>query len=463
MRSIHLRLTVVVVAMSLIHAACAQETLISPEELLDRMWQNGQYRADTGYGKYISKIYNAPQPSEAQAPSQIDETVKQIIANAEKREPEQREKVLSQIPDIRKALEVQSTRTSWTSCEVYNVSGNKYRIDRWMLPEGQSLDAMRQSDWNLDAKADFVTAWNGQWASQLDRVTLKETKREADSMTERLLLSSAPPKPPGFLSFGREVPDKNLLGAFRQQGLPITVESAVRQDGEEALLLRVGEKGTVGFSLEAVVLPNKGYSIAESEVTMYGAPQVREEYSDFIQTAAGFWVPMKIKREAYKLSKQGVPELSSRQEMIALEQPRVNVPVDDEVFDLIPTADTTIVIDQRAGKDLSYVVPGRDSKLYQQLLSPDGVATPLSAETMDKRPMPALASPSAANIHLAAGNSLPSGHTNKGAPGTEQPRGSRFRSAVRYIMVGSFVALGTLFGFWLFGRGRNTRHGANTK
>jgi len=446
MRNVYLILILAVaIVLPFTQVTFAQESLISPEELYNRMRQNAQIQARTGYGKFARRVYNDPQlKSEAERRAEIDETIKQITASAEKLQPRERQKRLSQIPDIRLSLEKQSKSTLNTTVQAYYVSGSKHRTETWAQSNEDPLDAFRGYEFKLDVESASVDVWNGQYTARLTRMAQSVEEQPHDL----LILTSDKPRPLDFLAFGREVPD-NLLDTFREQGHPICVESTVTKDGEEALILRIGEKGTIGFLLETVVLPNKGYSIAESSVMMYGAPQVREEYSDFVQTSAGFWVPMKIRREAYKLSEHKVPVLSSRLEMIALEEPKVNVSIDDKLFDLTPTS-TTLMLDHRLGQNVGYLVPGVNSKegALSEIFTPDESGLTPEVKVTDKTVASPITETEAETVQPGSKRSDESKDKERRTRKEEQAR-VNLELVIKPIIVGLMLTLGFLGGMWL--------------
>jgi len=337
--------------------------IISPDELYGRMCQNAHVQVETAQGQYIRRAYNPQLKSDAQIRAEVDRTVQEVIDNSK-----DKDKITAQIPLIRKQLEDQYRRTTSTSLDTYYLSGAKQRTDRWMLTDDRPLDEIRKGVPRFSQEADYSVVWNGRAEGIFDRSSLKETQTPGHQPLQRLVLSSNPPKAQdNFLSYGRGA-DDNLLTIFRKQGLPISVDSTTYK-GEDALTLRIGAKNTVGFLLEATVLPNKGYVMAESSVKMAGAVQMIERYDEFTLTSAGFWIPKKIFRESYGLDERRVPVLRARLEMIALQDPKVNIPLDDSLFSLIPTADA-IVSDRRSGKVLGYFLPSFSRVVEESNLIP---------------------------------------------------------------------------------------------
>ena len=315
----------------------AEASELSPDEVYERMFQNAQITVNTATGKYYKKTLNSRLKTDDEIQSEIN-----------------------------KSVEPYKKRESIT-IEEYKLSGSKFRKDQWLVPEMNDDQEMKAYIKQLRRNPDNIFAWDGETYA-----ILAPSKFEGDPSAELgpgpdfLSLSSkhAPGDKPSFLIYGREVESKDLLNLFRKQGQPISIEQTNWNGNEEALLLRIGEKGSVGFLMEMTILPNKGYVLAHSRAMWGGAPQLEEEYGNFVQTSAGFWVPLKIKRLAYKLSKNQVPFISSSVEMVALEEPKVNVKINDDIFDLYVTSKklfatgrSLMVSDQRNGKNVNYQIP----------------------------------------------------------------------------------------------------------
>lgn len=315
----------------------AEASELSPDEVYERMFQNAQITVNTATGKYYKKRLNSRLKTDDEIQSEIN-----------------------------KSVEPYKKRESIT-IEEYNLSGSRFRKDQWVVPEMNDDQEMKAYVKQLRPNPDNIFAWDGETYAILAPFKFEGgPSADLGPGQDFLSLSSkhAPGDKPAFLIYGREVESKDLLNLFRKQGQPISIEKTNWNGNEEALLLRIGEKGSVGFLMEMTILPNKGYVLAHSRVTWGGAPQLEEEYGNFVQTSAGFWIPLKIKRLAYKLSKNQVPFISSSVEMVALEEPKVNVKINDDIFDLyvaaktlFGTARSLMVSDQRNGKNLNYQIP----------------------------------------------------------------------------------------------------------
>ncbi len=354
---------VIVIGAMVQMAAAAGEPLPTPEELYDRVWQNAQVQSQSAQGRYLRRVFNIGKSAE-QVRTETDATIQQIEAQQPERSPRERQRMSDQLPAIRSQLESQAQRTTWTSIDTYRVKGDKYRVDRSFLPDDKPLSELVSAAGQAveGVASPYTHVWNGQFASILDRATETAGSTGSDLRVDRLVLTSDRPDIPTFLAFGRTAPDRNLVATFKSQGFPVTVEPRQTEEGE-ALVLKVGDERSVSLYLEAVVLPAKGYVVSDSMVKMQGAVQMREKFRRFVRTNAGFWVPMEVDTEAYRLSPQGVPQISSHLELVAIEPPQVDIPIEDKVFDLTPRRDTT-VHDTRAGVNRSYVVPGTDTSFH---------------------------------------------------------------------------------------------------
>jgi hypothetical protein len=336
------------------HVAISQikASELSPDEVYERMFQNAQVTVKTATGKYYKKRFSSSSATNSEKPSEVDKSIE---------------------PDNKQVT---------VTIEDYYLSGSKFRKDQWTVPEMDNDQEIMAYLKQLHPNPDSIFTWDGRTYS-----TLAPSKLEGDPSVglgpgpNFLSLTSNPGHrdKPAFLAYGREVESKNLLKLLREQGQPVSIEKTSWNGNEEALLLRIGEKGSVGFLMEMTILPNKGYVLARSRAMWGGAPQVEEEYGDFIQTSAGFWVPLKIKRLAYKLSENQVPFISSSVEMIAIEEPKVNIEIADSIFDCHIVARTLygpdrnlIVSDQRNGQNKNYQIPVID--FFEQLNNDDVVS-----------------------------------------------------------------------------------------
>jgi len=118
--------------------------------------------------------------------------------------------------------------------------------------------------------------------------------------------------------------------------LPVSVASIIL-DGEQGLLLRIGDKNSVTFLMETCVLPSKGYAIAFGRVKTRGTIMAEDDYKDFVQINDGSWLPTRITRTNYKLDTGGVPYVATKMEMLAIEPPQLNVKLPENTFDLANT------------------------------------------------------------------------------------------------------------------------------
>ena len=168
---------------------------------------------------------------------------------------------------------------------------------------------------------------------------------------------------------GRILPNANMLEGFRKQGVAMEVVPGNLADGEDSLILRIGKPDSVGFYLETTVLPNKGYVMASAMVRMNGVVMSQDVYSGFVEISPGVWVATQIAQKAKRLDKDGVPYVSSEVEAIAVQKPTANCVVNDDVFDIRPTA-STLLIDRRGGRSRSFLLPSVRDEYTQLIRSP---------------------------------------------------------------------------------------------
>ena|GEM_PF-6603856 len=239
-----------------------------------------------------------------------------------------------------------------TRVERYTIEGDNYRIERinvsnreLIVSNTDSLEKIRQDV--LAGLIDFskpnVITWNGKVTAE---IIISENRNsfpeEIDGMpvVKHDAMSSVVyeqlARLPEFMNFGRDLKDKKFLDQFRKMGLPLSVTSIII-DGEQGLLLRIGDKSSVTFLVETGVLPSKGYAVAFGRVKIAGATQIEDDYKDFVKVNDGSWLPTRITRTSYKLDSLGVPYVATKMEMLAIEPPQLNVKLDKDTFNLADT------------------------------------------------------------------------------------------------------------------------------
>lgn len=339
--------------------------IISPDELFERMSQNAQLKADSGSGIYYSYTYNKPF-SDDEINSEINRVINDMQLQAESLDGAKKQEILDQIPNKRLELEKNLKKSSYVSIDEYYLSGNKTRTNRWLLNDDALPDDARKMIGQLDLnKANTIQVWDGQKLSRVIPNTSEVNKRGTPN-ADYLFLNSNPPSSLKIFEYGREV-DKKVLSTFRDAGLKAETKKTVWKNDEDAILLSFGDKDNGGYTIEVIVLPNKGYVMAGATHRLYGYTIAMEEYDKFIKTNDGFWMPTKIKLEHYEMSKEGKRVLKTRNIMEALESLKVNIIVNDKLFDIVDKDNSYIVNDETSGKSISYMIHGTNSPRYEEL------------------------------------------------------------------------------------------------
>jgi len=415
----------------------------SADELYSRMWNSYQASVPlAGEGVYVRKIVNPAPVAQQQAEAEAEATIARLREESQSWPSARQTELARQLGQIREALTQQMMQREWTVVERYFISGDRYRIDRWIQSNGDSLATIAQRAATIvQEQPDYQIVWNGERCALWDHKSLKGLNApDAAAPKDRLVWTSEKGKPPEFLGQGRTLPSADFLEPFRKQGITMDVVPGRTAEGEESLVLRIGKPGSVGFYCETTVLPNKGYVMASALVKMNGAVISRDAYSDFVEVSPGVWVAAQIVQEAQRMDKDNVPYISSHLETIAVTGPRANPSIGDDVFDIRPDA-TTLIIDRRRGRARSFLLPHVDDQQGGLLVSPADLAA---------EPLPDDARASEAATQRA---------TVAAEPGESQDRRNR-ELALRPFVYGALIAAGAIAGMLVVSWRRKRAHRA---
>ncbi|GHT17792.1 hypothetical protein FACS1894189_4380 [Planctomycetales bacterium] len=227
-------------------------------------------------------------------------------------------------------------REIYTFVTRYVVEGDKYRLEKTRVSDTESLEKIRQDVLAglIDLSRPNIVAWNGNLTTEIVS-SLSDDNKDADRRHTNVQYTKITSNP-DFMDFGRDMKDAQFFDPFVEMGLPMST-AAVTINGEQAEILRLGDKKSITFSLETCVLPSKGYVITFSRVRSRGMVMVEDYYRDFVQINDGRWLPTHIARTGYKTNQHGVPYTATRKELLAIDPPKVNVELPKNVFDLSNT------------------------------------------------------------------------------------------------------------------------------
>jgi hypothetical protein len=341
-------------------AGAAPDGLPSPEELLARMSESAAIQAQTAVGRYLRVDYQAQTKTEAQLRADVEDKLNMVRDSHAKRGAEGAAAFAKTEQRLRKDLERAQAATlgPQISVDTYYIAGGRHRTDRTVItqrcndsipPEERNPGEYARYARGHDIPPDTTVAWNGSVASEVLWSSLPVTPGQRAHEAADIFLRSEDPKPPKFLAYGREMPEPQVIEAIRAQRITMAVQKARSKDGDDALMLKVGEPGTIGVYIEMTVLPDKGYVTSETVIKLGGATVYHDEYHDYVLTTAGFHVPLRIDIKGYSFTTAGVPTLLSQTQLIALAPPEMNQPLDDSAFSIVPSA-RTVVSDLRAGR-----------------------------------------------------------------------------------------------------------------
>lgn len=321
--------------------APAAESPIFPEELFSRIHRTSVAEFRNAVGYYVVRNIDSKRPQKNKDTIEslersLDERLKARVENDKKYGvATDIKKLKAEHQAIIAAAKSKYQGDVTTQIERYAIEGGKFGVERIPVSNNDPLEKIRQDVLarQIDLSRPTVLTWNGDVTAEILRSTPTGLKKEIESNAslsyKKLAVS------PEFMTFGRDASDGNFLAKFSTDKvkLPLSTES-VTVDREPGMLLRIGDKGTVGLLVEVIALPEKAYAVASGKVKNAGVVMAEDSYSDFVQVSNGNWLPTHIVRSNYKLSDQRVPYLAMKREYLAIEPPKVNVTLPAGVFDL---------------------------------------------------------------------------------------------------------------------------------
>ncbi|MDR1925095.1 MAG: hypothetical protein LBQ66_12055 [Planctomycetaceae bacterium] len=321
---------------------------ISPDELISRIHTISTTEIRSAIGYYV--VRNFAKLDEEKLKRELDE-LNQTFAK-QRKERMERDKKYGVITDVKKLeeedgltlvdIERKRKRDVYTAVARYYVDGSKYRIERVEVSDVDSLDKIKQDvlDNKVDLSAKNVIAWNGTITSRI--VASRSAIADGDSGEKSTVnLNSDISKTqiaqmPDFLEYSRDLKNKAVFSLYKLQGMPFETLFA-RIDGERAVLLRCGDKNSIGLKHEDYALPDKGYVVTFGRIKIGGTVLAEDNYNDFVEVNDGSWLPTRISRSNYKIDSKGVPFLATKIELLAIEPPKLNVLIPNDTFDLTNT------------------------------------------------------------------------------------------------------------------------------
>lgn len=322
-------------------SAMAGEAEISPEEVYSRIHRTSVSDFRNAVGYYIVRTFDSKGTQKNKDTIEslersLEESVKARVENDKKYGiATDVMKLRAENQAVLEAAKLKHSSDSTTRIERYVVQGGNFRIERIPVSNSDPLEKILQEVLakQIDLSKPEILTWNGSVTAEIYRSTPGSGKKgeSYSSISYRRLTDS-----PDFMSFGRDAKDGDFLAKFTKEKLPFSTE-AVTVGNEAGILLRIGDKRTVGALIEIVALPEKGYAITSGKVKSAGAILAEDKYSAFVQASNGSWLPTHIVRSNYRLTKQGVPFLATKREYLAIEPPEVNVELPTGVFDLADT------------------------------------------------------------------------------------------------------------------------------
>lgn len=349
----------------------------SPDEIFDRVMVASKMRFKTGMGAYLVRQYDSKKGN--------TEVIKEQLAGVEKslRESIEHQKNASKQlgvnadiakleSDAKRTLE--SMRTGLmaegltTVAEFFYIDGSKFRLERVTgllndIPLDQLRDRIVAGDLKLDQR-NAVQVWDGELTAEYV---------ETEKGVLKPMLTELKPATPAFLTFGREmVEDVRKLAQNSKMGL--SFERAPTDLHPDRLVLRVGEPESVSALVEFGILPDKGYVIESGMTKMYGAIMSYEKMGDWYEVEPGVWVPRSLVRENYTLNDKGVRSLALKMEVQSFQDPKVNIPIPQELLDDIKKPEFVALRKGFNGKPFSFhpsqtpspkpVAPNRTAKVF---------------------------------------------------------------------------------------------------
>lgn len=319
------------------------------QQVFNRMRDEGAVEWDTAVAGYVSRTY--AYVSEADD-TNLRATLRKGIENAQQIRIKNMEAVgikpnLAAIKkqteaNIAEAIAANSHRGDQTIAVRYWQAGKSYRAEQFPLPNDVSLSdlAQRLKTGEIEFKPTFTRTWNGKQYAELSLMrpaeTAKTSPRNADRRPAAIAAIAFENRGalPKFMSYAQMEGGADILGKLADRGFGSEAVPTKTSEGDDAIVLKIGKPGSVAFYAETTVLPAKGYATYSAVVKVRGAVVSNEQYRGFVRTSAGIWLPTRILREKYALDKDQVPYLASKEEAVAFEPPRTDVPLSPEIFEL---------------------------------------------------------------------------------------------------------------------------------
>ena len=327
---------------------------VRAKEVAARMHEQGALDCESAIGGYVFRLFNHVS----------DDRTKEDLANFRKsleganairikneralgREPDVAALTAEVEASVAKQAEKKPGDGVQTHAVKYTQKGERYRIEQFQLPNEVPLDRLHEQlkSGEISFKPTYTRTWNGkQYAEILDPNAGATGATEGEVVKRGFAALSFDNQAAGLLKFTKYsrngAMDPQFLEKLTSQlGTSAIIEEAKTQNGDEVLILKVGSAESVAAYLEATILPAKGYCIQSAYTKMRGAIMSRDEYSDFVLTSAGFWLPTRVRVENYRFDEKEIPYLFMKEELIAFETPTTNVPLEDSIFDLGSTAE----------------------------------------------------------------------------------------------------------------------------
>lgn len=322
---------------------------ISADDLISRMQVASVVPFQNAVGYYVVRQYAKKDATKNAAEIEeirrlLEKSLKERIANDKKfgvkTDVEKLKKENAQaLADIEKTKEE-------TISEVvrYTVEGGKYRIERTAVSNTEPLEKIRQDVLAgiIDLKNPHVLVWDGKTTAEIVALssssipTIDTPPNDNNAKVRSSVSYEQIAQAPDFMEYGRDIKDKRIFDPFKNKNLPFSTV-AVTLDGELGVLLRIGDKNSVVLSIDTCALPNKGYVVASARVKANGAIMAEDSYRDFVKVNDGSWLPTHITKTNCSITPQGVPYVSTKKELLAIEPPKINAKLASDIFDLANT------------------------------------------------------------------------------------------------------------------------------
>lgn len=325
----------------------------SAEDLFGRMHEQSLIDCESAVAGYVVRLFNHVSDRRIEAnKANLREAMQRanqiLIAN---------ERALGREPDL-EALEAKlesGLAEGYAAIPVsgyetfavkYTKQGESYRIEQQRLPNDVPLEQLRLDleSGNIAFNPSYIRTWNGSQYAEINYSDSKQSSREvSDSVDTEAVQGFAAisyeNRAKGVVKFttlSRDTAaDPNALRKLVDQAkMKADVLESKLSSGEPVMTLKVGATDSKLIYFEANVLPTRGYAVKSALMRANGAVMSREDYDGFVSTSAGFWLPTYVRKENFRLDSNHAPFLFSKEEMVAFESPKTNVPLQASIFDL---------------------------------------------------------------------------------------------------------------------------------